>query len=122
MKKSDKNLFFYIFGLLISTLPPLFAVFSYFPIWQREDVYTRISALALCLILICALPLFRYVKRFFASPSAPLVWLFVFIIFFCLSKIADEVTVISFTGFISNLIGAVFFKLSRRREDAMDEK
>ena len=41
-------------------------------------------------------------------------WLVSFLIFFCLSRIADEMTVISFVGFVGNLIGALFFHLGRR--------
>ena len=35
-----------------------------------------------------------------------------FVLFFVLSKIADEMTVIAFVGFVSNLLGALLFKLS----------
>jgi hypothetical protein len=31
-----------------------------------------------------------------------------------LSKIADEMTVISFVGFTTNLIGMLFFKIARK--------
>ncbi len=41
-------------------------------------------------------------------------WFLCFALFFSLSKIADEMTVISFVGFVSNLIGAGVFKLAGR--------
>jgi Co/Zn/Cd efflux system component len=41
-------------------------------------------------------------------------WFISFLLFFSLSKIAEEMTVISFIGFTSNLIGAFFFKLGDR--------
>lgn len=49
-------------------------------------------------------------------------WFFAFMIFLLLSKIADEVTVIAFTGFIGNSIGAMLFRLAMRGEDSEDEK
>jgi hypothetical protein len=41
-------------------------------------------------------------------------WFILFVIFFLLSKIAHEVTVISFVGFITNLIGTLLFNLAKR--------
>ena len=72
-----------------------------------------ISGLCLVIMLVCALPLFRAIKRALYSPSAPILWLVIFLLFFSLSKIADDITVIAFVGFISNLIGAIFFKLGK---------
>ena len=50
-------------------------------------------------------------------------WLIAFILFLSLSRIADEMTVISFVGLISNLIGSLIFKLARRygKEDVKNE-
>ena len=62
-------------------------------------------------------PLARYLRSILRTASAPLMWLAVFIAFMLLSRIANEVTVISFVGFIGNLIGALFFKLARVRDD-----
>lgn len=121
MKKNDRRAPFYIIGLLISVLAPLFAVLSYFPIWKNEGIYAQLSGLSLCLILICAVPFFRALKKHLLSPGAPLLWFFMFILFFSLSKIADEVTVVSFVGFISNLIGTIFFRLGRRRGQGTNE-
>jgi hypothetical protein len=52
-----------------------------------------------------------------ATPSAPLIWLFVFVLFATAERIAGEVTVIALVGFISNIIGAIFFYLGRRGEE-----
>jgi nicotinamide riboside transporter PnuC len=46
-----------------------------------------------------------------------MMWFIIFITFMLLSRIADEVTVISFIGFVGNLIGAACFKLARARRD-----
>ena len=60
------------------------------------------------------MPFYRGIKRLFQSAASYTLWFIAFIIFFMLSKIADEMTVISFVGFIGNSIGALFFKLSER--------
>ena len=74
-----------------------------------------LSGFALILLLLSFVPLFKLVKKMLESPAAHTMWLICFILFFCLSKIADEMTVISFVGFVSNLIGAAIFKLADRR-------
>ena len=38
----------------------------------------------------------------------------VFVVFFLVSRIADEMVVISFVGFIGNLVGAMLLKLGER--------
>ena len=115
MTNTAKVFVFRALGLILSTLPPLFATLSYFPIWRTRGAGALISGLSLLLILLCAVPSVRAIKTALRSPSAPIVWFVVFVIFFALSKIADEVTVIAFVGFISNLIGAIFFSLARKR-------
>lgn len=122
MTDLKKRLFFNTLGLIFSTLPPFFAVLSYFPIWRERGAEAVLSGLSLCLILICAVPLIRTVKKALCSPSAPLIWFFVFILFFALSRIAEDITVIAFVGFISNLFGAIFFAIARRSQRGENEK
>ncbi len=69
---------------------------------------------AVLLLIVCALPAFRYLKEHLRSPSVPLLWGACFLLFFALSKIAEEMIVISFVGWISNLAAAVAFRLSDR--------
>lgn len=114
MTDVKKALFFRAIGIIISTLPPFFAVISYFPIWRSEGAEAILSGLSLLLVTVSFVPLMRAIKRILSSPSAPIIWLVIFIVFFALSKIADDVTVIAFVGFVSNLIGAVFFMLARK--------
>ena len=64
------------------------------------------------LLVIAAVPLFNLIKRSLKSPSAPLMWFVVFITFLALSSIAEEMTVVAFVGFLSNLIGAIFFRFA----------
>ena len=68
----------------------------------------------LLLILLALIPLFNVIKSALRTPSAKALWFIMFVIFFFLSKIAYEMTVISFIGFITNLIGSIFFKAAER--------
>lgn len=117
-----KRLLFNSIGILISVIPVTVAIFSYFPLWIARDDASLISGISLLLICLAAVPLFRLIKQLFHSPSAPLMWFSAFVIFFFLSQIAAEVTVISLVGFISNLIGSLLFKIAKKySEDKTDE-
>ena len=108
------QLLFNALGLILSVIPVTVAILSYFPLWLARDDSSILSGISLLLICVAFIPFFKHIKRFLRSPSAPLLWFFAFIIFLFLSKIADEITVISFVGFITNLIGALFFRIARR--------
>ena len=109
-----KHLLFNALGIAVSVLPVTVSIFSYFPIWIKRGNASVLSGISLLLICLAIVPIFKYLKEIIRSPSAPVMWLFSFIIFLLLSRIADEMTVISFIGFITNLVGAFFFKLARR--------
>ena len=112
-----KRRLFSILGIFFSTVPPLSAVISYFTLWSRSGSVEAFCGFSLFLIFISVLPFYRRLREILKSPSVTTLWFCFFIIFFLLSKIADEVTVISFIGFISNLIGSLFFKLARRGQN-----
>ncbi len=114
MTPKTKSRLLYFSGLLISVLPVLLATLSYFPLWCKRGGEYALSGITLILLIIAALPLLRTIRARLRSPSAYTVWLIIFLLFYALSKIADEVVVIAFVGFISNLIGAFIFSLSRK--------
>ena len=109
-----KALCFSALGLFFSVIPATVAIFSYFPLWLKKNDASSLSGLTLLLLVLALVPLFKHVKEMLRSASAPLMWFILFAAFFLLSRIADEITVIAFVGFISNLIGALFFKLARK--------
>ena len=111
-----------IIGLTIAVVPTLLAVISYFPIWKERGAATMVSAISLCLILVAFIPLMRFMKSLLKSPSATTVWFILFILFCFLSKIANDMTIISFVGFISNLTASFFFSLALMRKENADEK
>ena len=109
-----KRLLFNALGIMISVIPVTVSIFSYFPLWIARKDASVLSGISLLLICLAIVPLFKYLKQFLHSPSTPIMWFISFIIFLMLSKIADEMTVISFIGFTTNLIGMLFFKIARK--------
>ena len=107
-----KGAILYAAGIVISTLPVAICTLSYFPLWRERGAGALLSGFTLLLLFICFVPLCKAVRRLLASPAAHTLWFIAFALFFTLSRIADEMTVISFVGFVSNLLGAVAFKLS----------
>lgn len=112
-----KRLLWNALGLFCSVIPVAVSIFSYFPIWVAREDASVLSGLSLMLIAMALVPFFRYVRAALASASAPLMWFIIFAVFLLLSKIADEMTVIAFVGFVSNLLGAVFFRIARVSKD-----
>ena len=114
---ASARLLFNALGIFFSVIPVAVSIFSYFPLWIAREDASVLSGISLLLTLLAIVPLARYLRSILRTASAPLMWLAVFIAFMLLSRIANEVTVISFVGFIGNLIGALFFKLARVRDD-----
>lgn len=121
MKATNPTLriFLIIFGFLFCILPPLCAVLCYFPLWKERGAEAVVSGFAVLLIALCFTPFFKAVKRILSSPASYTVWFIIFITFFLLSRIAEEMIVISFFGFIGNLLGALLFRLSGIKRGAI---
>ncbi len=109
-----------VVGIATSTVPAAVCILLYFPLWRDRGIIAAISGLTLLLLVLAAVPIFNLIKKVLKSPSAPLMWFIIFITFLALSSIADEMTVIGFVGFISNLIGAIFFRLAEDRHRERD--
>lgn len=122
---SFKRILLYSVGLLFCTVPVISTIILYFPIWKERSAAAALSGFTLLLLLISLVPMFSTVKSILRSPAAYTMWLISFIAFFLLSRIADEMTVISFVGFVSNLIGAFFLKaakkLNKQKGETVDE-
>lgn len=118
----SKRLLFNALGLIISVIPVTVAIFSYFPLWISRKDASLLSGVSLLLIAIAIVPLFKCFKQIFNSPSAPIMWLLVFILFLLLSKIAEEMTVISLVGFTTNLIGSFMFKIAKKYDNRERQK
>lgn len=118
MKMSRSNIFvsfgLHIAGFALCIVPPVICTLSYFPLWQSVGYESCIAGGTALLLAICAIPLYKLLKRGLATYSSYLIWLILFLLFLALSKIATQMTVISLVGFIGNLLGAVCFHLAKR--------
>ncbi len=115
MRYSKSYIALNLIGIIFSTVPALVATLLYFPLWRERGSGYVLSGMALVLVVLASVPLLRLVKKRLRSPSAPLMWLIIFLFFLAMSRIADELTVISFFGFIGNLAGAVCFRFAKAR-------
>ena len=115
--RSMKRAILNLSGALVSTLPVAICILLYFPIWKERGITATLSGFTLLLLVLAAVPLMNLAKQALKSPSAPLMWFIVFVAFLALSSIADEMTVVAFVGFVSNLIGAVLFRAAKGRKD-----
>ena len=118
ISKANKSVFvnivLHIAGLLLCIVPPAVCTLCYFPLWNSVDYESCIAGGVALLLAVCAVPLYKLIARAIQSYSAFVMWLISFLLFFSLSKIANEMTVISFVGFVSNLLGAIVFKIAKR--------
>ena len=112
--KTRNRIFLKLFALLVCTLPVTIATLSYFPVWKNRGSGAVLSGFTVLILIICFYPTVRAVKKLLTSPSVFGVWLFLFIIFSLIKSIVFEITVISFVGMISNLLGSLIYKLSER--------
>ena len=108
-KSRAGRLLLHIAGLLLCVIPPTLCTLLYFPVWRQSSAKTLAGG-TLLILMLSAYPIVKLIRRYLRSPSAYLMWLFIFIGFLLLSAIAYEMTVISFFGFLGNLLGAVCFK------------
>ena len=119
MKNSSKNSVFvslglHIAGFLLCIVPPAVCTLAYFPLWKEVGYENCIAGGVALLLALCAIPIFKLIKRWLESYSSYILWLMLFLIFFGLSRIADQMTVICFVGFIGNILGSVCFWLAKR--------
>ena len=111
-KQTVKSIFLRVIGLVLCVIPVTVSILCYFPAWRAEGGEVLLSGTTLLLLCMAAVPLYKLISAKLRSPAAYTLWLIAFILFFLLSNIAEEMVVISFTGFIGNLLGAIAFKLA----------
>ena len=108
------NLSLHILGILLCVVPPAVCTLLYFPFWKSIGYTQCIAGGGALILVLCLLPLYKLIIKATKSASSYLMWLVMFLLFAALSKIGEQMTVISFVGFISNLAGAICFKLGKR--------
>lgn len=93
-------------------IPPIACTISYFPLWSEAGAEYLISGSAALLIILSMIPLYKYIRKILESCASYILWLLIFLFCFLMSKVIGEITVISFVGFVGNIVGAALMKVS----------
>lgn len=96
----------------ISVGAPFIATLTQFPLWIERSSEATVSGLVVLFAILSAIPLFKSLKNFFKTPSAPLLWGAVLCLLYALRAILDEMIIISFVGLVSNCAGWVMYKVA----------
>lgn len=107
MKKTTKGTIIYYTGLVISILAPLVAAATQFPVWTEKVGGAQIGGMFIFVALLCMIPLFNHLKIALKSPSSCLLWTLIFVCTWALSKIIDQLVIVSLVGAIANYVGAL---------------
>ena len=112
MEKSTKCKLIKAAALGIDVGVPFVATVSYFPVWIDRGANATVSGLSVLLVLICVVPFLRKLGSVFKSPSMPMVWTVLFVIFLALESIVHEIKAICLLGMIANYVGAGMYKIA----------
>lgn len=114
MSRVTKGRLLCLAAILLDVGAPLIATVTFFPVWIKQSATATISGMFIFLALISMVPLFRIIKEKLKSPSAWMIWLILFVLFFALESIVSEVKIIALVGFAANLIGSLIYKRGKR--------
>ena len=126
MKTSSKrsvlvNFILHITGFLLCVAPPFICTLTYFPLWKTAGYASCIAGGTALILVVCFIPIYRFICRTIKSYSSYIMWLCLFLLFFALSRIAEQMTVISLVGFVGNLLGEICFRLARGGDKTEEE-
>lgn len=111
-KKLILRLLLKALAVALCVIPVTVSILCYFPVWRAAGGEVLLSGVTMLLLALASLPLYKFIAQRLRSPAAYTVWLIAFLIFLSLSKIADEMVIISFTGFVGNALGAIVYRLA----------
>lgn len=119
MTNAQKYRALYILGVILCILPTVLCILCEFPLWVKKGNPTvasgiTLSALSLSLITIASTPLLRIVREKIKSPSMWMIWGFAFLVFYSLEAVISSLVLISFAGFIGNVMGAIVFFFAKK--------
>ena len=112
MNKQRNALLMRILGLCVCIIPPAVATINLFPLIV-DSGEKQVSAIAVLLLVICAVPFWKTIKHFLSSPSAWRVWTVVLILSAACKAVMDELFVISTIGLIAGIVGGGIFTLEK---------
>ena len=90
---------------------PLCVTLTYFPVWIDRSAGATFSGLSIFLVFLCCIPFYSQLRENFKSPSVPMLWTILFVIFLLLENIVHEIKIVCLFGAISNYVGSILYKL-----------
>lgn len=112
----------YVVGMICAVLPPLIAFLDNFPLLTEENYGQAVSWFAVAMIAICCIPFWRKIKEYFKSPDTMVLWLIVFVIFSATKNLINGMIIVSFCGFVGNLVAKALFFAGHKIEPAEDKE
>lgn len=101
---------------------PLGTTLSQFPVWIATSDRATMSGLFLVLAFICCLPFANQIKAYLKSPAIWVVWSAFLVLFLALRNIIDQMVIVCLVGLISNIAGALLYKLGDHIKEKPDKK
>ena len=121
MKHNKPNVFvslaLHILGFSLCTVPPLICTLAYFPLWKSAGFESCFAGGSVLLLVMCFFPILKFLGKAIKTYGSYLLWGICFLLFLALSKISEQMIVISLFGFIGNVLGSVCFGFAKRRQD-----
>ena len=105
-------------GILCCVIPPIACTLSYFPLWREAGGEHLIAGGTALLLILALIPFYKHIRKVLETCASYVMWLIIFLFSLLMSKVIGEVTVIAFSGFVSNLVGALLMRIGERiKED-----
>lgn len=114
MKRKTKGRLLQGSALALNVGAPLITTITQFPAWVERSASSTVSGVFVVFAILSAIPLFKFCRHLFKSPSVPLVWTVAAALLFWLRDIIDEMIVICLVGAISNYVGMAMYKFGER--------
>ncbi len=120
MKNSSKGKIIKGVAVGLDVAVPAITAMTQFPVWVQKSSEATVSGLFLMFAALSCIPFINQIKQFMKSPSVPILWIVLLIVFVAIRNIIDEAVVICFFGMIANILGAGLYKIGDivgKRED-----
>ena len=114
MKNTTKGRLLMALAVLLDVGAPLAATLTQFPIWIDRSAEATFSGMFVVLGFISILPFLKQIKAYFRSPAIWTVWLILFLLFFAMRSIVNEMIIVCFVGFVANLIGTIVYRMGKK--------
>lgn len=122
MKRKTKGRIWKGTAILLDVGVPMAATLTQFPVWIERSSDATVSGLFLLFAMLSCLPFLKQIREYMKSPSVWSLWCILFVSLFALRNIIDEMLVIAFWGLLSNVIGAVVYRIGSETEKAGDKE